>query len=407
MSRAQVSLFEGYRMPVGEAAELTLQSLQLYGPTHDHWACAWSGGKDSTAALTLLVHFIQSSQLAAPKTLTVFISDTRLELPPLWAAALVIIQRLRELGVDVEVVCAPLDDRFLVYLLGRGVPPPSNSFRWCTPQIKVEPMSAAIEARLAAVDGNVLMITGVREGESAARDQRISLSCSKDGGECGQGWYQSVLPNSKGVRGRIATLAPLLHWRVCHVWDWLKVYAPMAEYGAWPTQMLADAYGGDEAEELDARTGCTGCPLASRDRALENICRMPGWGHLRPLLRVKPIYRALRLPKNRLKKTGLNADGSVATAKNKQRMGPLTFEARLWALGELLTIQGEVNAEASRRGRPGVDFLNAEEEARIRALIAAETWPDGWAGDEPVADTPMDIVHPDGAIQPLLIGALS
>jgi DNA sulfur modification protein DndC len=85
----------------------------------------------------------------------------------------------------------------------------------------------------------------------------------------------------------------------------------------------------------------------------------------------------------------------------------LTFAARLWALGELLAIQAEVNAAAARLGRPGVDFLNTAEEARIRELIAAGTWPDGWAGDEPVADTPMDIVHPDGAIQPLLIGALS
>ncbi len=34
---------------------------------------------------------------------------------------------------------------------------------------------------------NFLMLTGVRIGESAARDQRIALSCTKDGGECGQG----------------------------------------------------------------------------------------------------------------------------------------------------------------------------------------------------------------------------
>lgn len=406
MRPAQLGLFGDTRMPVGEAAELTLASLQAYGPTHDHWAVAWSGGKDSTAALTLLIYFISSGQLTAPKTLTVFISDTRLELPPLWAAALVIMERLRELGVRVEVVCAPMDERFLVYLLGRGVPPPNNrTFRWCTPQIKVEPMSAAVEAHLAEIDGNVLMITGVRQGESAVRDQRISLSCSKDGGECGQGWYQSVLPNSKGVRGRIATLAPLLHWRVCNVWDWLKIYAPMAEYGAWPTQMLADAYGGEEAEEVNARTGCIGCPLTDRDLALANIVNMRGWEHMRPLLRVKPIYRALRLPKARLKKTGLTEDGSVATAKNKQRMGPLTFEARLWALGELLAIQAEVNDAADCLGRPGVDFLNAVEEARIRELIALGTWPNGWDGDEPTADTPMDTVHPDGAIQPLLIGA--
>lgn len=401
-------LFGGYRMPVGEAAEITLASLRSYGPEHDHWAIAWSGGKDSSCVLTLIVHFIEKGQITAPKSLTVFYADTRQELPPLQAAAERIMERLRELGIRVEVVRAPLDKRFLVYMLGRGVPPPNNNtLRWCTRQIKVEPMADAIAARLSEIDGNVLMITGVRQGESAVRDQRIALSCSKDGGECGQGWYQQVLPNSKGVRGRIATLAPILHWRVCGVWDWLRIFAPSEEYGAWPTTMIADAYGGDEAEEVNARTGCVGCPLASQEKALETIVAMPAWSHLAPLLRIKPIYRELREPERRLKKTGLNADGSVATAKNKQRMGPLTLEARSWALSEILAIQAEVNEAAARLGRPGIDLLNTEEEARIRELIAAGTWPNGWDGDEPTADTPMDIVHPDGAIQPLLGGVFA
>ncbi len=403
-------LFGGYRMPVGDAAAMTLASMQQYGAEHEHWAVAWSGGKDSTATLTLLVHFIESGQLKAPKSLSVFYADTRQELPPLQAAAEQIMEGLRRRGnwIRTEVVRAPMDKRFLVYMLGRGVPPPNNNtLRWCTRQIKVDPMADAIAGRIAEIDGTVLMITGVRQGESDVRDQRIALSCSKDGGECGQGWYQQVLPNAKGVRGRIATLAPILHFRVCNVWDWLKVFAPSAEYGSWETQMLADAYGGDDAEDKAARTGCIGCPLASQDLALDTIIAMPGWGHLRPLLGVKPVYRALRLPQNRLKKTGLDADGGIATAKNKQRMGPLTFEARRWALDALLAIQAEVNAEARRLSRPGVDFLNAEEEARIRELIAAETWPNGWDGDEPTADTLMDTVHPDGAIQPLLGGVFA
>ena len=44
------------------------------------------------------------------------------------------------------------------------------------------------------------MLTGVRIGESAARDQRIALSCTKDGGECGQGWFQQT--SSQAVADR-------------------------------------------------------------------------------------------------------------------------------------------------------------------------------------------------------------
>lgn len=410
MKRGQSDLFSGgYRMPVGDAAAITLASMRSYGADHDHWAVAWSGGKDSTATLTLLIHFIESGQLPAPKSLSVFYADTRQELPPLQAAAEEIMEGLRRRGnwIRTEVVRAPMDKRFLVYMLGRGVPPPNNNtLRWCTRQIKVDPMAAAIEARIAEIEGNVLMITGVRQGESVVRDARIQMSCSKDGGECGQGWYQQVLPNSKGIRGRIATLAPILHFRVCNVWDWLRLFAPTAEYGSWPTAMLADAYGGDEAEELNARFGCIGCPLVGEDVALNNLVRMPEWDHLAPLLDIKPIYRALRRPENRLKKTGLTASGEVATAKNKQRMGPITLEARAWALESIIGIQRQVNMAAERLGRPGVDLLNDDEIVRIRQLICAGTWPNGWDGEEPTADTEMDQVWPDGSIQPLLIRAL-
>jgi DNA sulfur modification protein DndC len=63
-----------------------------------------------------------------------------MELIPLWLSAQVIKKQLEERGVKVEIVTAPIDDRYLVYILGRGVPPTSNTFRWCTGQIKVEPI---------------------------------------------------------------------------------------------------------------------------------------------------------------------------------------------------------------------------------------------------------------------------
>lgn len=405
----QPSLFNGTsRLAYDAAMELTLQSMQVYGRAHEHWAIAWSGGKDSSATLTTIVHLIETGQLARPKSLSVFYADTRQELPPLAIAAEAMIADLRRRDwINVEVVRAPLDRRFLVYILGRGVPPPNNNtLRWCTRQIKVDPMSEAVGRRIEALSvpegETVLMITGVREGESAVRDQRITMSCSRDGAECGQGWYQQTLPEAKGIRGRIATLAPILHWRVCNVWDWLKVYAPMAEYGHWPTRIIADAYGGDEAEERNARTGCIGCPLASKDVALDGVIAMPEWSHLAPLAGLKPIYRWLRRPENRLRKAGLERLKNGDIAKNPQRMGPITLEARTEALVQILALQAEVNASAADLGRPGIDLLNAEEEARIRDLIAARTWPDGWGGDEPRADTMMDTVYQDGSVQPLL-----
>ena len=381
-----------------EGVELTLQSLRSYWPEHDHFAVAWSGGKDSTALLTVLIHLIDAGLLPQPKCLWVFYADTRQELPPIQLAAEQIMAKLRSRNwIHVVTVRAPLDKRFMVYILGRGVPPPNNNtLRWCTRQIKVEPMAGALEQALDQLPGKALMLTGVRQGESAIRDGRIAMSCSKDGAECGQGWYQQVLPDAKGIKGRLATLAPLLHWRVCWIWDWLKIYAPMPEFGGWPTQILADAYGGDDAKEINARTGCIGCPLAQRDTALETIVAMPAWDHLSPLLELKPLYRWMREPKQRLRKAGAERLKNGSIAKNPQRMGPLTLEARGEALERILDIQC----------RAGVDLINDEEEARIRALIAARTFPDKWSGDEPRADRWLDAVYGDGTEQPILFREL-
>lgn len=403
MNQADIFSAGATRLQMTDSIEMTIQSLLAYGATHEHWGIAWSGGKDSSATLTLITWLLDTGRVPRPKSLTVFYADTRQELPPLAIAARQIMDELEERGIRVEVVTAPMDKRFMVYILGRGVPPPNNNtLRWCTRQIKIDPMQHALEARLDQLEGQILMITGVRQGESAIRDQRIEMSCSKDGAECGQGWYQKVLPEAKGLRGRLATLAPLLHWRVCHVWEWLRHWAPTVEFGDWSTAAIAEAYGGDEAEEINARTGCTGCPLVDTDMALDNILLNPQWAHLAPLKRIKLLWRELRPPQHRLRKAGLEILKSGKVASNPQRMGPLTFEARLMGLGEILSIQSDVNAAARATGRPEIDLINAEEEARIRELIDLKTWPDGWDGDEPIATTIMDTVYANGAVQPRL-----
>lgn len=396
--KSQLNIFGTEPITVAESIELTITSLLQYGYLHKHWAMAWSWGKDSTTLVTLVVQLINTGQIPAPESLTIFAADTRMELIPLWLSAQVIKKQLEDRGVKVEIVTAPIDERFLVYILGRGVPPPSNTFRWCTGQIKVRPMEVAISEFIKNKNEKVLMLTGVRLGESAVRDQRINISCSKDGGECSQGWYQSGLQNDL-----CSTLAPILHWRVCNVWDWLKVFAPMEKYGGWNTSLLADAYGGDEAEEINARTGCIGCPLVEKDKSLDTILKNPKWEYLKPLKRLKVIYREMRFPKYRLRKNGneLKKDGSLA--KNQYRMGPLTLKAREYFLNEILLIQEEVNTKAIEIGMPVIDILNSEEKIRIDELIEAKTYPNKWSGDELNASIPQDeIMYTDGSIMETL-----
>ncbi len=387
------SFWEEERLTFKDAMELTVASLSSYGPLYKHWAIAYSGGKDSTATVTMVTHLIEIGQIAAPASLTVLYADTRMELTPLQIGALHLLDVLRQRGIKTQVVLPALDERFFVYMFGRGVPAPKNRFRWCTPQLKVEPMLRALQSLRDEAGEKILMLTGVRIGESAARDQRIALSCGKNGAECGQGWFQEATPDAVAD-----TLAPLLHWRVCHIWDWLTFHAPAAGF---PTGLVAEVYGGDEKEELNARTGCVGCNLASQDTGLDIVLKQPEWAYLAPLKRLRPLYQELVKPQYRLRKNGeRRKDGSLG--KNPMRLGPLTFEAREFGLKQVLAIQDEINAAASAQDRPLIDLINAEEEARIHELIAANTWPQGWDGTEVTGDVLLPQVVADNLMQPLL-----
>lgn len=366
----QLSLLENERLDLEGAIKLSLASLKEYGQRYAHWAIAYSGGKDSSATVALVCWAIRAGLVPKPESLTVLYADTRMELPPLQRSALALLDNLKHQGFCTQVVLPKMDDRFFVYMLGRGVPPPKNRFRWCTAQLKVEPMMAALDDLRQQTGEKLLMLTGVRLGESEARDQRIALSCSKDSGECGQGWFQ-VSPG-KAVSD---TLAPVVHWRLCHVFDWL--YFEQDRHG-YDISDIATIYG-----EAEIRTGCAGCNLVSRDTALERLVKNHHWSHLRPLLELKPLYQELTKPQWRKRKSHpeLKKDGQYS--KNVQRLGPLTMAARAFALAKILDIQ--------KRAR--VDLINTEEEKRIRELWALNTWPNKWTGNEINGDVPLDAIR--------------
>jgi DNA sulfur modification protein DndC len=391
----QLTLFE--RATATSQIEQTIAAFQV-AADYKHWQISFSGGKDSTALVTLTIHLIEEGLIPRPQTLVVMYADTRMELPPLHASAMRILERVREFGWGTQVVQAPIEKRFLPYILGRGVPAPNNTtMRWCTRQIKLDPMRCATQELYAQHGERFLSLNGVRVGESAIRDARIALSCSRSGSECGQGWFQRDLSDSVCDK-----LSPIVHWRVCSVWDWLMLDAPRLGF---QTELLAEVYGGDEAVEINARTGCMGCPLASRDLALENLVKQPEWAYYLPLLELKGLLQETRLFSNRHKKDGeRNKSGKLSA--NPSRVGPLTLESRIALLEKAIDIQCRVNHAAAALDRPGVDFLNNEEIAYIRSAIASNLFPDRWDGNEPLASELLPEWSSDGSVQLPLWGAV-
>lgn len=421
----KLSLFDDERLTLRDAIDMAAGSMAYYIDQYPAVSVAFSGGKDSTTALTILLHLIATGRVPRPERLHVLLANTRIELPVLHLAALEIIRVVREMGYTAQVVEPPLNDRFFVRMFGFGYPPPHNGFRWCTGLLKIKPMLVALQETRGQIGQRFLTLTGMRIGESVMRDQRIALACNSKDGECGQGalladaqekakksqamlaMYEDEKPSFLFTRTPDSepsdVLSPILHFRVCHVADWLSFEAP--SYG-FPTHRVLEAYGAGigDSEPLEARTGCIACPVAGNgDPVLVKYTKMPGWEYLAPLLKLRDLYIELSSRKHRLKKSGeRNKDGRLSSRPNRD--GPLMFESRQWGMEQVLAIQGEVNEGARAVGRPELVLISPEEEKRIIELIEAETWPGKWSGDDLRGDALVDLVVGEGLVQPILKG---
>jgi len=313
-------------LDLGEALTVTERSLEAaLAQGAEIFVLTYSGGKDSTATAVLTMEWWK--RRGKPVEIHVVYADTGLEIPTLHTQALRFLQAVKGLYPEIGVHIAKPhpEESFWVQLIGKGYPPPHNRFRWCTRRLKIAPMDRLVQS----LPGRKAILTGVRLGESDARDTRLLLSCSR-GGECGQG----VL-FQEAKRLNALYVAPIAFWRECWVWDYLNFVAPSLGY---PTGALEEIYGG-----RDTRFGCWTCTVVRRDkamaRALEN-----GHAHLRPLYEFREwLWSWTRDPETRVKRK----DG---------KPGRLSLEARLEIYRRLKEVEE----------RLGVKLVTPEEEALIR-----------------------------------------
>ncbi|MBK8800340.1 MAG: hypothetical protein IPM07_30435, partial [Anaerolineales bacterium] len=144
-------------------------------------------------------------------------ADARQELPPLQQAAMRILDTVRQQGTARGSLLKALDDRFPVYMLGRN--PGAHQHVPLVPRANQDRTYARRPARPATPPAKSCKCSPACASKAmicrARRPHRHVVL--KDSSECGlRPWFRW-----RRRRAWLAPSAPLLHWRLCHVYDWL------------------------------------------------------------------------------------------------------------------------------------------------------------------------------------------
>jgi len=308
------------------------------------WVIAYSGGKDSTMTLQLVLETVAESPR---KQVHILYADTKVEPPPVIEQATNLLNKIDDwaresnLPIKVKVVYPTVDDNFFVLMLGKGYLPPTRWFRWCTDRLKVKPIKKYI-SELVREHGACNVLLGMRLKESQERDRGLN----KRG-------YSKWMP-FEGLQG--ATIyAPILELSIEDVWTYL-----LDSDLPWGVDyhLLRHLYtGGNSSCSLfcgGIRFGCWVCTVVKKDRCTEGLAQIPGWDWLENFLGYRDLMLNVRRnPENRL----------LRDNNGRTYLGPLNLNARKHLYKELKELEKVI----------GINILSSEDEKKIFDLWVKET----------------------------------
>jgi DNA sulfur modification protein DndC len=340
------------------------------------WVIGYSGGKDSTTAVQLVWNSLKElpkNQLTKP--VYVISSDTLVETPVIVdyitrnLSAINEAAKEQELPFHAEKVMPQIKDTFWVNLLGRGYPAPNTDFRWCTDRMKIQPANRFIMDKVAEF-GEVVLVLGVRKGESSTRDQVMQLHKDKANGN-------RLSRHSDLARAYVFT--PIEEFSYDDVWGYL-----LSNDSPWgnDNQQLSALYRNAQAGECplvidvstpscgNSRFGCWTCTVVSKDRSMTNMIDN-GEEWMLPLLQFRNRLADTQNPNRKGEiRDFKRRDGRVKYKKDGGVIwGPYKLAFRKTLLRELLEAQKKINA--TPQGRT-MELITIPELHEIRRLWISE-----------------------------------
>lgn len=292
------------------------------------WFVGYSGGKDSSALLSLLITALLGLK-HYNRLVTVVFCDTGVENPIIISYVYETFKDLKiecgvlKIPIEFKIVKPDLKDRFFVKVIGKGYPTPTNIFRWCTKSLRINPVKKVIDKNEKAI-----ILLGVRESESIERDRTISRH------KIDKKYYLKQNSSSNKL-----IFAPLLDYTTKDVWTTIKFKNLPASIKHEIIGKLYKDAGSDcpvykESKGAPCgkgRFGCWTCTVVRKDKSVEKMIEN-GYNSLAPLFNFRNWIADFRNDEKfrcRYRRNG------------KKGLGPITLAGRKIILKRIFELEKE------------------------------------------------------------------
>lgn len=265
------------------------------------WVVGYSGGKDSTVVVQLVFEALRELEShLLTKKIYVISSDTLVETPLIIQSIDTTLKRVEEkaveLGLPIEThkVQPMIEQSFWVNIIGKGYPSPNQQFRWCTDRMKIDPANQFIKDKVDSF-GEVIMLLGVREKESATR-ANVMKSHTTEGKLL---MRHSTLSNAY-------VYAPIKKFDLDDVWNYLLNFdSPWGDDNNELYRLYSDSNSGECPLVVDktvkesagscgnSRFGCWVCTVVNEDKAVTGFINN-GQDWMKPMLNFRNWLSSIR-----------------------------------------------------------------------------------------------------------------
>ncbi len=352
-------------------ADIHAEIREVYRSQPYPWVVGYSGGKDSTAALQLVWNALAGLPVEErQKRVYVISSDTLVETPVIIDYINDSLRRMEKRAAELELpfefhkLAPVLDDTFWVNLIGRGYPAPSSIFRWCTLRLKINASNRFILDKVAA-HGEVILVLGVRKGESSKRDRVIK-----------EYRFRGKRLEVHGQLPGAWVYMPIRDFSKDDVWSYLLQIA--SPWGS-DNRNLASLYRSGQDGECplvvddttppcgNSRFGCWTCTVVDQDRSMEAMIDS-GEEWMIPLLDFRDYLASTQDPLVKPQQREFKGrDGRVRVTDRGLRWRTYTLEMSQQMLRRLLETQIKM-----QKYDPAYALISSNELREIRRLWLTE-----------------------------------